>query len=275
MKSMGESLRKEREARGVSLQEISEETKISVRFLQAIEEENFDRLPGGIFNKNFIRQYARYLGLDEESAIRDYLQITAGEQEPPAEAPSAEVPASPAGSGYLRLVVAAICLGALAVGLVYGLYRLKNSMAAAPPSVSASSGAPAAASPPEGDAETSPAPETPVGTAASETPSKEARTEPATTGQSAPQQSAPELQLKIDSIAPVWLSITADGAVQWQGILAAEQTRQIEASDSIHLTIGDAGAVDLSLNGNAIPPLGHRGEVKKVTITAKGLEPSP
>ncbi|MBI3666845.1 MAG: helix-turn-helix domain-containing protein, partial [Acidobacteria bacterium] len=59
MGDFGENLRQERLARGVSLEDISAYTKISVRLLQAVEDEDFDRLPGGIFNINFVRQYAR------------------------------------------------------------------------------------------------------------------------------------------------------------------------------------------------------------------------
>ena len=66
MSAFGENLRREREMRGVSLEEISSATKISLRFLDAIEREDFAKLPGGIFSRSFVRSYARYLGLDEE-----------------------------------------------------------------------------------------------------------------------------------------------------------------------------------------------------------------
>ncbi|HXY52310.1 MAG TPA: RodZ domain-containing protein [Terriglobales bacterium] len=73
MASFGEHLRQEREQRGITLDEISLSTKISTRLLRALEEEKFDQLPGGIFNKGFVRAYARHLGIDEEQAIADYL----------------------------------------------------------------------------------------------------------------------------------------------------------------------------------------------------------
>jgi len=66
MTSIGEMLRSERLKRNLALEHISGELKISSRFLEAIEEERFDRLPGGVFVRSFVRQYARYLGLDEE-----------------------------------------------------------------------------------------------------------------------------------------------------------------------------------------------------------------
>jgi cytoskeleton protein RodZ len=69
----GDKFRKAREKKGISFDDASNVTKIGTRMLQAIEEENFDRLPGGVFNKGFIRAYAKHLGLNEEDAITAYL----------------------------------------------------------------------------------------------------------------------------------------------------------------------------------------------------------
>ena len=73
MGSFGESMQREREMRTISLEEIAESTKISKRMLRALEEEDFAKLPGGIFNKGFVRAYAKYLGLDEEQAVSDFM----------------------------------------------------------------------------------------------------------------------------------------------------------------------------------------------------------
>ena len=81
MGAFGDRLRREREMRGVSLDEIAEATKIGTRLLKALEEEQFQLLPGGIFNKGFVRAYARYLGIDEDGAVADYL-AAAGESGP-------------------------------------------------------------------------------------------------------------------------------------------------------------------------------------------------
>ncbi len=71
--AFGEKFRKAREAKSLSLDDVSNVTKISSRMLQAIEEEHFDQLPGGVFNKGFIRAYAKHLGLNAEDAVTDYL----------------------------------------------------------------------------------------------------------------------------------------------------------------------------------------------------------
>jgi cytoskeleton protein RodZ len=74
----GEHLKREREMRGVTLEEISAATRISPRFLEALENEQWDRLPGGAFNRGFIRSVARFLGLDEESMVAEYALETKG-----------------------------------------------------------------------------------------------------------------------------------------------------------------------------------------------------
>jgi cytoskeletal protein RodZ len=71
--SFGDKLKREREMRAITLEEIAEATKIGTRSLRALEEEHFDQLPGGIFNKGFVRAYAKFLGIDEEQAVADYM----------------------------------------------------------------------------------------------------------------------------------------------------------------------------------------------------------
>src|SRR3954451_16094988 len=80
MSSIGETLRRERRRRNLELEQISHELRISARFLEAIEEEQFEKLPAGVFAKSFVRQYARYLGLDEEELVSEVQRVL----EPPA-----------------------------------------------------------------------------------------------------------------------------------------------------------------------------------------------
>jgi cytoskeletal protein RodZ len=73
MASFGESLKRERELREITLRQISEATKINLRYLEALEQNRFDALPGGLFNKGFIRAYAKYIGIDGEAMVDSYL----------------------------------------------------------------------------------------------------------------------------------------------------------------------------------------------------------
>ncbi len=90
MASFGENLRRERELRGVDLHEMAEATKISIRFLQALEQDRVDVLPGGIFPRAFVRQYGKYLGLDPERLVAEFVFAFGGDPVP-ARAPSAKV----------------------------------------------------------------------------------------------------------------------------------------------------------------------------------------
>jgi cytoskeletal protein RodZ len=70
--TIGEQLRIAREERGIPLREISDQTRISVRYLEAIETNDYQRLPGGIFNRSFVKAYAKYVGVDEKEAVEAY-----------------------------------------------------------------------------------------------------------------------------------------------------------------------------------------------------------
>lgn len=154
MASFGESLRREREMRGVSLEEISATTKINLRLLQALEAEDFAKLPGGVFTRSFLRAYAGYLGLDPERVLAEYQLIAAANPEGPPRVSVTKIPQGRRGSvgRFLPLLMA---LPLLAGG--YALYRYAHRTPDAPasapntPQVSSPSSATApnaAASPP-------------------------------------------------------------------------------------------------------------------------------
>jgi cytoskeleton protein RodZ len=129
----GEHLKRERELRGVTLEEVAAATRISPRFLEALENEQWDRLPGGAFNRGFIRSVARYLGLDEENMVAEYALETKSLH---------EASASPAAQGMPRdwrpvitgAVVLVVIIIVLAVGVHY--YRARARARAASPSQS-------------------------------------------------------------------------------------------------------------------------------------------
>ena len=89
-------MRRERLKRNLDLQQISDELKLSRRFLEAIENEQFDRLPGGVFTRSFVRQYARLLGLDEEEMAAELVRLV----EPPPDTPPIEAKKQPSVSGF-------------------------------------------------------------------------------------------------------------------------------------------------------------------------------
>ena len=116
MGSFGDRLRREREMRGITLDEIAESTKISRRHLEALEKEDFDSLPGGVFNRGFVRSYARYLGIDEDQAVADYSAAAAdpveGENKFPLDVPEPAPDLNPRRS-TLPLILALVALVAV------------------------------------------------------------------------------------------------------------------------------------------------------------------
>lgn len=78
--TVGERLREARERRGISLRQIAEETNVSVRSLEAIERNELDKLPGGIFTRGFIRSYASAVGLDPDGVVKQFLQDEPGQR---------------------------------------------------------------------------------------------------------------------------------------------------------------------------------------------------
>src|ERR1051325_3898840 len=85
--TFGAHLKREREARRISLDDVAKSTKISKRHLSELEEERFKDLPGGIFNKGFVRAYAKHLGLNEEEMVAEYVAAEAGANVQPVTTP--------------------------------------------------------------------------------------------------------------------------------------------------------------------------------------------
>src|SRR5262249_34358666 len=116
----------------IALHDIAEATKISVRFLQALEQDRIDLLPGGIFRRAFVRQYARYVGLDPEKLVAEFLYAHGGEEPPEGGQPAVRRRGSPP---WGALSIAAIAIGAGVVLLARGGAdgREAAAAAAAPP----------------------------------------------------------------------------------------------------------------------------------------------
>jgi len=121
----GEHLRRERELRGVSLEEIAAATRISTRFLEALENEQWDRLPGGAFNRGFIRSIARFLGIDEDGLVAEYAYERNSVDDPRASGRSEKIPRA-----WGSVVVVAFLAVAVIAGGLWGLGHFRGAIAA-------------------------------------------------------------------------------------------------------------------------------------------------
>src|SRR5262249_5235986 len=114
--TFGERLKRERELREVSLGEVAKGTRIAERFLQALENEQWDKLPGGVFGRGFVRSIARYLGLSEENLLSEY-DLARGEgANPPSQKPEERIPSPP--KWMPAMAAGGLC--ALLAGLIVG-----------------------------------------------------------------------------------------------------------------------------------------------------------
>jgi cytoskeletal protein RodZ len=130
MATLGEELKRERELREISLREISQATKISMRILEAIEKNNFKVMPGGIFNKNFIRAYAEFIGVDPDNAVNKYHQqaTTLTENPLPEFHGVINIGQSTSPSRTKRIVLICILVLVAACLVAYGYFRFKKSL---------------------------------------------------------------------------------------------------------------------------------------------------
>lgn len=130
--TLGEKLRQAREARGISVSEVAEQTRISALYIKSIEEDDYRTLPGGIFNKGFVKSYARYVGIDEQEALQDYAALVGSqnnqiEDEPKFHRPQVLTDDNAQSSTVRTIVLAAIILGLMAAGIFALLnYLQKN-----------------------------------------------------------------------------------------------------------------------------------------------------
>jgi cytoskeleton protein RodZ len=281
MGSFGERMRREREMRGIKLEEITESTKISKRNLLALEDEHFDRLPGGIFNKGFVRAYARFLGLDEDQAVQDFLIASADYDQPLAlQPPGSETsvvkpPVIPSEASEKRkdlawVLAALLVLSAGGSGwyyLNYGRMPLapNQASAGAPPArgvVPAQVPLPVSAAKGSGDK--------PASAARSAGVSPELKSNSASvTGPAGTVQRAVVLAIKANQ--PTWVSMTVDGKPYMAETMAAGNERTIEARERIVLRTGNAGGLEVSYNGQPAAPAGRDGQVRTITFPPRGI----
>ncbi|MGH9505078.1 MAG: helix-turn-helix domain-containing protein [Terriglobales bacterium] len=288
MESFGARLKREREARKISLDDIAISTKIGTRFLLALEEDHFDQLPGGIFNKGFVRAYARHVGLDEAQTISDFESACAPSlpEVEPVEAPelaamAVRVPQTVRNNRKddgIPWGLFAIVLLVLAFGLaLWGFYsREKSPSPGVSPTPVRSDPAEAAPKAEAGAAAKSASPETTsAGTqplAPEPTPSgRDAAPSTALPAESAAHAGVFNINILIKARQDSWVAITADGKPVVEETLAASGEKSIEARNQVVIKTGNVGALDISFNGKKLAPQGENNEVKTLTFDQAGL----
>jgi cytoskeleton protein RodZ len=237
----GDELRRERQIRGISLEEISSATKISVRLLTALEKGDVRLLPAPAFTRGFIRAYSRHLGIDPDDWVNAYLADLTGE---PKEAPSPKRPRPRSRFWRGRRGTAGMLVGGvtgvlLILGFIANPQRHDRDRPAAtivpPRAVPVAFKNVALSNEP-----------TPI-------------IEPSISSE--PPAEVPSITLALEFDQDSFAKIEADGRTVLNGLVRRGEVRRLQARGGFRVTLGNAGGVRVSVDGHALDPLGAAGEV--------------
>ncbi|MDA1313960.1 MAG: DUF4115 domain-containing protein [Acidobacteria bacterium] len=256
----GERLRTEREANGVTLEQIAARTHVSVRMLRSIETEKFNELPGGLFSTSFVRQYARHAGLDEDAIVAEFKRLTQ-----PAEAVVA-TEALPQNLGASLVesiierarryqvtppIIMTLVLTLVAGAVIFAQWDWNSGFSAISETILS-----------EYDGSDQP----------SSTPAASA---PATSTGAAPYadpKPVKAVHVELSMTDTVWIRAVADGQRIFQRTFRPGDSESVEADQNVLLLVGNAGGLAVSLNGDGMPPVGLSGLVRRVLFTEHGME---
>jgi len=245
MTTPGQELKQDREARGISLKTVADTTRISRRYLEAVESDRLDLMPGGFFIKGILKAYAGAVGLDEDAVLERYRRagvLASGAQDPVRK----QIPDG--GRPKKRTLSIAGAAAVLIVIASFAAYFLNR---------------PGRTTTPQADDRTS------FGVAA-----PPESIPPTTTDAAA--DVAPEaekgLRIKISFTEETWIQVYADGRLALDGLRAAGDTAEVRADAELLVHLGNAGGLAYTLNGKPGKPFGRSGAVvKNIRITAGTL----
>jgi cytoskeleton protein RodZ len=271
---IGQALEKARKEQGLTLEAIEQATKIRKYYLSCLEREDYGALPDAVYARGFLKTYANYLGLDGEEfsrALKDQRRLRRERAEPsvaPQESSFEQPLVNPAGLTGRRRILArtalTVLVALLAVFAVVGaLYFVGSSV-----QTSGSGPPPSGGEQKRAGGDSKPQPDSAQKKNAGE------ESERAGGAQAAREEStsaAPETLVVRVTVkdAPSWLSILTDGALAYEQIAQPGFSQTFEAKHRVRITTGNAGAVDVEVNGQSLGRLGASGEVLTRNFTLK------
>jgi cytoskeletal protein RodZ len=249
MGALGDSLRQARLDRGVSLADAEEETRIRRRYLESLENEDFSTLPAQVYTRGYIRTYARYLGLDPEATLDLYSPGRVREERTAIRAATPQLSGGRPISMQIFLWVGGLVLVVLTLAYLVAQYKTFVDSANAP----------------EGGAQTVTAT---VKSLPSSSPTSSVSGQPVSSGvPGAPRTGSPTpdrgIVLEFRTTDRTWMEVWVDGTSQLQTTLPAGSTRSFTANNQVRIRVGNAAAVQASVNGESQGALGDRNQVKE------------
>ena len=275
MESLGNDLKLVREQKQLTLEQIAADTRIGAHYLRCLEEARYGDLPGGMYNRAFLRAYCDYLGMDSQAV----LERMEAELSPPAEKPARTKVRLPQTHSTSRSTALMVWSAMLLVS-VTGLYFSRNWVAEvfspyfSRPSLklAVSTAAPATVIPsPSTPAPAAPASQFEAATAPQETPSEPLESIPENPLPQVPSPSPAALKIELEALEACWLSINTDGVHAASILLQPGKDQSFDASDHVYIILGNAGGVRVKVNGKLTRPLGKSGEVVKLLINKQNL----
>ena len=261
-------MRLAREARGISLREISEQTRISMRYLEAIEASDFKRLPGGIFNRSFVKAYAKYIGYDEKEAVEAYARAlrehgdTADEVSSTPHKPHVYTDGNSNRSPFVTLLLTILILTILSLGVYAALHWYQRRQQAAPTGNNVTTEA--SAPPLNQPAQTATSP-----TATSQTVTTQTPQTNNTTG----------FQIQIKAVGEqVWMRVYVDDDSKknvFAGNLQPDETKDFSPEHSLRVQCAKdkPAALQITINGRqAKVPFNMKGSLAEMTVTREDYE---
>jgi len=274
--TLGKYLRNQRESKKISLREVAKNTRVREHILRTIEEDQHTLLPPPTYVKGFLLAYAKYLGLDPNDVLLRYERVLKEEAialpSVPSTRPQQETPPVRASKPKPKAlwntkqtwVVVGVIVASFVVFYLFSPYSYKPPTEPSPgkfieekPSISPSPPVIAESHAPEG---------------------KPAVQEKKPLTPSAPVIATPSVQekkaisLQLKAVEETWLSLLADDQSRKEMILKAGEGITIQASDRILMKLGNAGGLDLVLNGKPLGKFGKSGEVVNLIVTPQGVE---
>jgi cytoskeleton protein RodZ len=283
---IGERLQNARTARGLSLDDIEAATRIRRRYLDALEHEAWEELPAPAYARAFLAAYARQLGIPPDEILEQYRSAGASGAAPHGPGP-VEVRITPgAAPSRLRRILTAVVAVLIAVALVVtwvlvGQLRQFAATRPRPASIVApNTGSPSATTPtPPPSASTSAPPAPALGAQPNTATNPGSAANPGAAGGPAPAAGAPQagtaptpaspgtVVITADATDRTWVRVVSDGAVVFEGFVSAGEHETWQGRQ-VSIRVGNASALDLSLNGKPIGRLGNPGDVVDRTFSA-------
>ncbi|MDK2820542.1 MAG: hypothetical protein PWP31_507 [Clostridia bacterium] len=235
MANVGEILREARQEKAISLREAEEATKIRLKYLEALENGEYDQIPGRVYAQGFLRNYAKYLGLNVSELINQFKEEYPPEEEKIIEELTTSVPAPSLKKSKILFIILGVFLILWSMNWLYNHYK--------------------------------PLEQTPLQSSVNEQttrPQSQITTPPPAS--EIGEIEGLEIELKLDGRC--WTNVVIDGKDNFSGILNAGESKVFKGDNEIYVKLGNAGAAKIIVNGKVQPSLGDYGEIFEKTFKA-------